>query len=313
MQYLDINALSELLSGYSNPNIVINSNFKINQRKKVSYTGNGYTVDLWKLTADSTYGTVTPKDKYIELSYNNNSSTTKRVVFGQPIEDVNTYSERTLTFSTYYKTNYKIKFGIFAGNTYSYTELKDDNQWHYAHITYTIPEDAMLLKVEFCANQIPANSNYVLDIKWVKGEVGSIATEYIPPDPATELLRCKRFYQFISMTIIASSYLTNENKLSFRMYVPNMYTKKTPSCNIIGHAMLPDESIDNTFGIIKNGNAASAWSSYKVKSMEYYWAEGHDFISVIAIMDSSITVEDRNWVIYFGNNAGIEVFVDIDV
>lgn len=313
MQYLNIDGLSDILSGYANPNIVINPNFKINQRGKSSYNGNVYTVDLWKITGDSVYGTATPKDKYIELSYANTSSQTKRVVFGQPIEDVDMYAGRTLTFSTYYKTNYKIKFGIFTGNTEKYIELEDDNQWHYVYITYTIPQDAMLLKVEFCANSIPANSNYILDIKWVKGEFGLIATEYIPPNPALELIKCKRYYQFISMTIPASSYYANENKLTFRVYIPNMYTKKTPICNIVGHAMLENESTNNTFGIIKGGNSAISWNTYKVESVTAYWADNHDFISMSVIMDSSIKVEDKNWVVYFGNNAGIEVFADIDV
>ena len=41
-------------------------------------------------------------------------------------------------------------------------------------------------------------------ISWVKLELGSIATPFVPPDPAVELAKCQRFYQVRSTNDIAA-------------------------------------------------------------------------------------------------------------
>ena len=40
---------------------------------------------------------------------------------------------------------------------------------------------------------VPAGKSAVLN--WVKAEIGSVATLFVPPDPATELTKCQRYYQ----------------------------------------------------------------------------------------------------------------------
>ena len=40
-------------------------------------------------------------------------------------------------------------------------------------------------------------------ISWAKLEIGSVATTFIPPDPATELMKCRRYYRTMSRGTLA--------------------------------------------------------------------------------------------------------------
>ena len=61
------------------------------------------------------------------------------------------------------------------------------------------------IAVEFIIYQ-----NYQMTIEWVKLEVGQVATQFIPPDPATELMKCQKYYKEIRGIYTVSVVSTNE-------------------------------------------------------------------------------------------------------
>ncbi|MBQ7782405.1 MAG: hypothetical protein IJ368_00385 [Oscillospiraceae bacterium] len=139
----------------SNPNLIINPDFKINQRGNTSWSTSSqqgaiiaasqiYTVDRWRIMS----GSASIVDGVFTLN-----GTIQQVIEAD-VGDV-------FTASMY----------IVSG-------------------TAAISYDSDTKKVTV------TGENAV--IKWVKLEASGIATAFTPPDPATEMLKCQRYYQSLT-------------------------------------------------------------------------------------------------------------------
>ena len=155
----------------TNPNLLINPDFKINQRNRkgwaVDYNDHGivdtstqiYIMDRWRIMD----GTITIADEKVWLSG----------TIIQVLEN-SIGSDFTATVS------------VESGTA---TASYDDSTK-----TFTIVGD-------------------VAALNWAKLEYGSNATQFFPPDTATELLKCKRFYRTLNRGTLA--YLSNSNSVVF--------------------------------------------------------------------------------------------------
>ena len=166
----------------SNPNLLINPDFKINQRLQSSYSSKDahtipivYTVDRWyvyghsvTVNSDKTI-TITPSEysegAFIQILENNVSGPVVLNVCVKDISGTVTVSIRDIDANT--KTLGTLKTGenIFKSNN-------------------------------GCARVIiRCSSGASATLKWVKLEKGTVATLFIEPDRATEMLKCQRFFQ----------------------------------------------------------------------------------------------------------------------
>lgn len=154
---------------FSNPNLLINPNFKINQRGASSYTS-GYTVDRWRISnATLSVNTMT-------LSYSNSSSGT----FLQYLEGSNT-GTFTVTLNAISVTG-TVKFSWKDGTTYKTgaTITKGVN-------TYTFSASSLT-----CVGiEIATGAGIQLD--YMKLEQGSVATHFVTPNKAEELAKCQYY------------------------------------------------------------------------------------------------------------------------
>lgn len=172
---------------YSNPNILDNPDYRINQRGQSEYTAAGYTVDRW--TANT--GSVTVNANGIVLT--NNSSTAMR--FRQYLEiDFSRIAGKNLTLSvcidgTIYTGSGIVPYEKPAGITQIIQIAISDNI--AANLTFSPSKDAFDL---YLYVGIGASSA----ISWVKLELGGTATPFVPPDTALELTKCQRYYQIRS-------------------------------------------------------------------------------------------------------------------
>lgn len=166
--------LSSVLSSISNPNILMNGEFKVNQRGGSGEISTlGYTIaDRWKLEA----GTYERLSAGIKL--NENSKISQWIegfdLVDKPITisvktDEKVFSE-TIVFSVTFGTAQTTKFLI-----------TDD---FYAELTYN---------GSYVTFSLTSNTND-LHIYYIKLEVGEIATKYSPKNFIEELLECQRFY-----------------------------------------------------------------------------------------------------------------------
>lgn len=158
---------------FSNPNLLINPDFKINQRGATSYEQQGYSVDRWKIwnvtVTPSTSGGITVKnDKYTDTG-----------TFIQILENA-TEGDSTLSC---YVTSVTGTVTMFADDNTQVILKQGLNVVHTSNSTKNF--------------SIFLNMGTSITLKWVKLEQGKVATSFIAPNPAEELEKCLRFSRYI--------------------------------------------------------------------------------------------------------------------
>lgn len=156
---------------FSNPNLLINPDFKINQRKASSYEKQGYSVDRWRIwnvtvTPNANGGITVKNDKYTDIG-----------TFIQTLENA---TEGDSTLSCYVTS--------VSGTV---TMAADDNSQVVLKQGLNVVHTSKSTK----AFTIFLNRGTSITLKWVKLEQGKVATEFITPNMAEELIKCCRFYQ----------------------------------------------------------------------------------------------------------------------
>jgi hypothetical protein len=156
---------------FSNPNLLINPDFKINQRRASNYEKQGYSVDRWKIwnvtvTPNENGGITVTNDKYTDTG-----------TFIQTLENA---TEGDSTLSCYVES--------VSGTV---TMVADDDSQVILKQGLNVVHTSNSTKVF----TIFLNRGTSITLKWVKLEQGKVATEFIAPNPAEELIKCCRFYQ----------------------------------------------------------------------------------------------------------------------
>lgn len=164
---------SYLGNKFSNPNLLINPDFRINQRGATSYEQQGYSVDRWKIwnvtVTPSTSGGITVKDdKYTDTG-----------TFIQILENA-TEGDSTLSC---YVTSVTGTVTMFADDNTQVVLKQGLNVVHTSNSTKNF--------------SIFLNRGTSITLKWVKLEQGKVATSFIAPNPAEELEKCLRFSRYI--------------------------------------------------------------------------------------------------------------------
>ena len=199
-----------LTNDISNPNLLINPDFKINQRDQNSYSvssGSGYTVDRWKLWN----GTLTVNsDSTITFSASSSSSLVQ-------------YLENPCTeecYASIYVTN-------ITGNISLYTEDSSGKYTGNTKLKYGLN----YTKFTGCKTfAIGINGGGSITIKYAKLEKGTNVTQFIEPDPATELLKCKYFYNRLA---IYTGYNIAMGQSGSYLYLPlNQKMRATPTVSL---------------------------------------------------------------------------------
>ncbi len=184
------------LDGYiaSNPNLLINPDFRINQRGKSEYTytnyGNKYTLDRWMLFQSGIIGKSSIKITDIGFT-KTDTEPAGALIQLLPDETVSFISGKTCTMSA------KASTGEIISKAFVYDESYDgqaeivrgnDNKWYIQFWHWSRQNNGRP-----CIIAILYDSS--ITINWVKLELGSVATLFVPPNPATELLKCQRYYE----------------------------------------------------------------------------------------------------------------------
>lgn len=160
---------SYLGNKFSNPNLLINPDFEINQRGSTTYT-TGYTVDRWKVAG----ATLNAKTK--TLSNSNSASGT----FLQSLENKPT-GTFTVTLNVASVTG-TVKFSWKDGSTYKTGAVisKGLN-------TYTFTASSLT----WVGIDVASGASIQLD--YMKLEQGSVATHFVTPNKAEELAKCQYY------------------------------------------------------------------------------------------------------------------------
>lgn len=164
---------------FSNPNLLTNPDFRINQRGKSTYssTGAGGTVDRW---VGTNVKTVVNSDNTVSLS---------------SLSGTGYYTQHEESIS-YGKHTYSIYVQAISGVVKAFYKNKDSKDIELGTLkqglnTFTSSDDGF--KSFFLA--IEGGSEVAL--KYVKVEQGTVATAYTAPNLIEEYPKCQRYFQYI--------------------------------------------------------------------------------------------------------------------
>lgn len=208
--------------GLSNPNLLINPDFAVNQRGQSTYTGISaytYTVDrwrIWKYNCDN-YGTITVNnDGSLAVDGTmgaDDAILTQTMEYGAALVGKTVtlsleVSEITGTISIQQHKNVQSTLNISAPGVHKIT------------FDWDTSSNRIVIDNTNCTHYT---------VKWIKLELGSAATPFVPPDPATELAKCQRYYQRLHgvNAIFASGFLGGATVAYTIIPIATMRTKPT--------------------------------------------------------------------------------------
>ena len=176
---------------YSNPNLLINPDFRINQRRQAEYTS-GYTVDRWYSPGKCS---AAPISGGVKLTSTVTASSTTHA-FWQDFEFPLPPGKYTLSLKAADVT------GVWAARIRTVTAAGDYVDSYYTprlqaginSVTVDLSDSEYISAVSIGFNKGTEAGNS-LKLAWAKLEGGSLATPFVPPDYAAELAKCQRFYQ----------------------------------------------------------------------------------------------------------------------
>ena len=177
--------------GLSNPNLLINPDFRVNQRGQAEYTS-GYTVDRWYSPGKCS---AAPISGGVKLTSTVTASSTTHA-FWQDFEFPLPPGKYTLSLKAADVT------GVWAARIRTVTAAGDYVDSYYTprlqaginSVTVDLSDSEYISAVSIGFNKGTEAGNS-LKLAWAKLEGGSLATPFVPPDYAAELAKCQRFYQ----------------------------------------------------------------------------------------------------------------------
>lgn len=209
---------------FSNPNLLINPDFKINQRGETSYTSAVaqtikvvYSVDRWSLYGHS-------------LTVNSDESVTITPTTysdGALIQNLETPVDGDITVQVY-------AVGVSGTATVSVGPSDGSSTTEIGTLknglnTFTFSKGIKRLVIRVKSG--------TLTLKYTKVEQGTVATSFIAPNPAEELVKCKRYYDFSVLHfygVCNSNGSLNEDLVLYRHFrtSPTFSTNATYSKNV---------------------------------------------------------------------------------
>ncbi len=182
---------------YINPNLLINPDFKINQRGQSEYGSSSVTVDMWRTDARTRVEVLDSGNIRIIATGNYTDGWWALFQFVENLNQIDIYTVSVKVVdisgdSWHMATESDIRTPLVVGvNT----------------ITDNIPFSGANGKVGLALNG--GNAGDYVELEWIKLELGTVATPYVDPDEALELVRCQRYYKELT-GLFPISIMTND-------------------------------------------------------------------------------------------------------
>lgn len=193
---------------FSNPNLLINPDFKINQRRQATYETSGagqiYSADRWRLGRG-------------KVTVNSDGTVTVTATGGTTNEEgyYQQYLENAIS------GDYTVSMEVISVS--GAVRIAIDGAWK--NIKSGLNVFHGITGTGAVGLQLANGASITL--KWVKLEQGSVATPFVAPNPAEELVKCTRYYNFIASHfygVANPNGFINEDLASFRNFRINPTT-----------------------------------------------------------------------------------------
>lgn len=176
-------------------NFLDNPDFKINQRGESEYTTTGYTVDRW--VSQSSF-TITPlAGGGIRITPVTAITKTLTALYQDiPVSGTMLGKDYTLT-SNVTVTNEYADMQLVAYDSSSSVVKVSSSIYLLSGINSvtisSIPSTATKIRVRISIGS-GAQAENITELSWIKLEMGGVATPFCTPDPASEIIKCQRYY-----------------------------------------------------------------------------------------------------------------------
>ena len=198
---------------FSNPNLLINPDFKINQRGETSYTSAVaqtikivYSVDRWCLYGHSL---TVNSDKSVTITPTTYSD-------GALIQNLETPVDGDITVQVY-------AVGVSGTATVSVRPSDDSSTTEIGTLKNGLNRFTFSRGIKKLVIRVNSGT---LTLKYAKVEQGKVATSFVAPNLAEELVKCKQFYNHIYFFHVFYSGTSNFD-YSFSHVIQSMRTKPT--------------------------------------------------------------------------------------
>lgn len=270
---------------FSNPNLLINGDFQVWQRgtslTKPNAIHNEYLADRWMiLTSANIQNLVVSKSNLGGIRFQNNGDNGYFCIIQHVELDgkqtfMNNAKKITLSFEIDSNMSFNTHCTVTPNRDIEY-EVKQGK--HKYEFEFDFILDEIMISIGYF-NVYPFNSNIMIPngadftVKWVKLEVGSIATPLVPRPYAEELMLCKRYgrYIYVDYTInAASNSFSNMMSIPVDMRInPTLTLKAEGTLTNITSEKITHASFTNR---VRFSFSASAAGVMRVYGREY-WAD----------------------------------------
>lgn len=207
----------------SNPNLLDNPDFKINQRGLSVYSqsakGQKMTIDRWAIHKRSSTETgditLTPSSSGGSVL---NNQTDGLACMYQRIENFSDLFGKQITYSA-----------SINGSVLSLTTTCTNATAQSGNVVYTKDKSAWLriwvVLDTYIQFEIYLKAGASITVDWVKLEMGDTPTPFIPPNPALELEKCQRYLWVLRSTstndfILGRSLPSSSTSIEYYLYSP---------------------------------------------------------------------------------------------
>lgn len=237
----------------SNPNLLTNPDFRVNQRGMTTYSS-GYTADRWFIEGNKCTVTAGADGVLIKSAIKLDSNAH---VFWQKAENPLAPGKYTLSLNVLEVS------GVWSARIRTVNASGDYVDSYYTSVLHNgvnkvsvdLSEGEYISAVSVGINKGTEAGNS-LKLAWVKLEVGDGATPFVPPDPATELAKCQRYLYVLRGSLLraglAEAYSTSY--AIFYLYAPASFRT------------IPSVSFENVvLSSTKDGSVYSEAASIQVR------------------------------------------------
>lgn len=237
----------------SNPNLLTNPDFRVNQRGMTEYSS-GYSADRWFIEGNKCTVTAGADGVLIKSAIKPDSNTH---AFWQKAENPLAPGKYTLSLNVLEVS------GVWSARIRTVNASGDYVDSYYTSVLHNgvnkvsvdLSEGEYISAVSVGINKGTEAGNS-LKLAWVKLEVGDGATPFVPPDPATELAKCQRYLYVLRGSLLraglAEAYSTSY--AIFYLYAPASFRT------------IPSVSFENVvLSSTKDGSVYSEAASIQVR------------------------------------------------
>lgn len=201
----------------SNPNLLTNPDFRVNQRGMTAYSS-GYSADRWFIEGNKCTVTAGADGVLIKSAIKLDSNAH---VFWQKAENPLAPGKYTLSLNVLEVS------GVWSARIRTVNSSGDYADSYYTpvlHVGLTkvsvkLPEGEYISAVSVGCNKDTEVGDSV-KLAWVKLESGSLATPFVPPDYAVELAKCQRYLLKLSQWSAYRAVHSNVNYMEFAVPIP---------------------------------------------------------------------------------------------